>query len=441
MEKSYNILVIGNGFDLAHGLPTTYNDFLEFAERVTHIFEFLDLKSELDYQHSYLDGWDFDFYIKGMLREAFAKRRIVSDERGEYFEVPGSSLNEVNDLIGDNVWFRYFLARRFEIGENWIDFETEMSSVIQALDATRHMVETGNSIQKTTEKEQVVLTKIRECSNGAITNTYDSTQNIDRYTQYLYDDLKKLTRALEIYLADFVANIDVCKKSPDIESLDIDHVLSFNYTDTFEKKYKSDKKIECDYIHGKVDIHHKIDENNMVLGIDEYLDELRRDVDVEFVAFKKFYQRIYKQELMRVKDWCRKIKQDDELEKYSRKFLLEEQISYELVSENGSDKYSWRAFEKRAESHLENFKSNHKKHKLYFFGHSLDVTDKDILRELIISDNVETTIYYYSKDGRDKSDYERKISNLIKVIGEDELIKRTCGTERTIIFKMQQDMV
>lgn len=52
MEKSYNILVIGNGFDLAHGLPTTYNDFLEFAERVIHIFEFPASKSELDYQHS-----------------------------------------------------------------------------------------------------------------------------------------------------------------------------------------------------------------------------------------------------------------------------------------------------------------------------------------------------------------------------------------------------
>jgi len=25
-----NILVIGNGFDLAHGLPTKYKDFLEF---------------------------------------------------------------------------------------------------------------------------------------------------------------------------------------------------------------------------------------------------------------------------------------------------------------------------------------------------------------------------------------------------------------------------
>ena len=26
-----NILVIGNGFDLAHGLPTKYTDFLEFV--------------------------------------------------------------------------------------------------------------------------------------------------------------------------------------------------------------------------------------------------------------------------------------------------------------------------------------------------------------------------------------------------------------------------
>lgn len=27
-----NILVIGNGFDLAHGLPTKYEHFLEFCE-------------------------------------------------------------------------------------------------------------------------------------------------------------------------------------------------------------------------------------------------------------------------------------------------------------------------------------------------------------------------------------------------------------------------
>jgi len=27
-----NILIIGNGFDLAHGLPTKYTDFLEYVK-------------------------------------------------------------------------------------------------------------------------------------------------------------------------------------------------------------------------------------------------------------------------------------------------------------------------------------------------------------------------------------------------------------------------
>ena len=30
-----NILVIGNGFDLAHGLQTTYKDFLNFCNKGT----------------------------------------------------------------------------------------------------------------------------------------------------------------------------------------------------------------------------------------------------------------------------------------------------------------------------------------------------------------------------------------------------------------------
>ena len=33
----------------------------------------------------------------------------------------------------------------------------------------------------------------------------------------------------------------------------------------------------------------------MVFGIDEYLSKKRRDREVEFIAFKKYYQRIYKE--------------------------------------------------------------------------------------------------------------------------------------------------
>ena len=69
-------------------------------------------------------------------------------------------------------------------------------------------------------------------------------------------------------------------------------------------------------------------------------------------------------------------------------------------------------------------------HKLFIFGHSLDITDKDVLRDLILNDNVQTTIFYM-----DKKDYGRKIMNLVKIITQDELIKRTGGATKTITFK------
>lgn len=73
---------------------------------------------------------------------------------------------------------------------------------------------------------------------------------------------------------------------------------------------------------------------------------------------------------------------------------------------------------------------------MYIFGHSLDATDKDVLRDLILNDNVYTTIFYPNKE-----ELGRKIANLVKVIGQDELIRRTGGSTKTIEFKQQQDMI
>ena len=64
------------------------------------------------------------------------------------------------------------------------------------------------------------------------------------------------------------------------------------------------------------------------------------------------------------------------------------------------------------------------------FGHSLDVTDRDIIREFILADRVQTTIFYV-----DRTDYGKKITNLVKIIGQDELIRRTGGKTKTITFQ------
>ena len=57
------------------------------------------------------------------------------------------------------------------------------------------------------------------------------------------------------------------------------------------------------------------------------------------------------------------------------------------------------------------------KHHVYIFGHSLDVTDKDILRDIILNDNVHITIFYHDKDAMGQ-----QIANLVKVIGQGEKI-------------------
>ena len=60
----------------------------------------------------------------------------------------------------------------------------------------------------------------------------------------------------------------------------------------------------------------------------------------------------------------------------------------------------------------------------------MDVTDRDIIREFILADRVQTTIFYL-----DRTDYGKKITNLVKVIGQDELIRRTGGKTKTITFQ------
>ena len=53
-----------------------------------------------------------------------------------------------------------------------------------------------------------------------------------------------------------------------------------------------------------------------------------------------------------------------------------------------------------------------------------------------MNDNVFTTIYSVNKKVMNQ-----QIANLVKVIGQDELIKRTGGSTKTIEFKQQADMV
>lgn len=407
-----NILVIGNGFDLAHGLPTKYGDFLEFVKVIRQIVKTKQLNGAC-YTYNNINSYIGDFankLLENMIEDSCSFKQIWEE------------------LLDDNIWIDYFLQCNMYEKDNWIDFESEISDVIQHLDKDMH------GMNKTYKLEE----EFESISNGFLNRKfYESQKTFKDLRDRLLSDLNKLIRAFEIYLCNYVKNIKVNKKSPDIESLeDIGYVLSFNYIDTYTNIYGAKRDIVYDYFHGKADIDNTIETNNMVLGIDEYLTEPAKNENIDFVAFKKFYQRIYKGCKALAVNWCADIKKESEYSIYSRKFMLEEQIGYELVSEENNNFYTWEQFEKRAFTYDKEYEKKHPRHNLYIFGHSLDVTDKDILRELILNDNVNTTIFY-----PDKKELGKKIANLVKVIGQDELIKRTGGSTKTIEFKLQQDMV
>lgn len=420
-----NILVIGNGFDLAHGLPTRYNDFLFFCSVVKKIIEDNEVEKKIPKDTKSYKKWidnNENIIFKKIDNRIFlinfnSINRKQSEKDKEVFRnmldnffkkiffektIDQKIMKEILYLVFNNFWIDYFLQCDMHGDENWIDFESEISNVIQSLDESMRSFALESMIQPT--------------SNSFLNNRYSKLKGQFTYKivrNKLLNDLNKLIRVFEIYLCEYVEKIKIQKRAPNIEVLEINYVFSFNYTKTFSKLYKITKRRgeneidSFDYIHGQVNINNTIETNNMVLGIDEYLPDDRKNKDIEFVAFKKFYQRIYKEIGCKYKEWIDEIREDWRREKDLGKNELKKQIS-----------------------------RGHSKHNLYIFGHSLDVTDKDILRDLILNDNVYTTIFYLNKDVMGQ-----QIVNLVKVIGQDELIKRTGGSTKTIEFKQQQEMI
>jgi hypothetical protein len=373
------ILVIGNGFDLAHNLPTKYSDFIEFIRVIREVID------------------------KGIDKVNWGKLNPhiqVRIQTSRLLEILNNKQYWL-DWVGNNIWVEYFNKNQVFVKEGWIDFESEIASVIKSLDAD--MTEADG-------KRLPLHSYINQLSNPFLAEYYSKYSFVSQYEgsidknisfkeirDRLFSDLNKLIRTLEFYLIEYVGEIDIETVSIDIKGINPDKILSFNYTDTYSKLYGKGKKIEYDFIHGKADQNHSAEDNRLVLGIDEYLPEDRRNKEVDFIAFKKFYQRIHKETGCLYKDWVEAM----------QSYVLSVAPDFET-----DDTYT--------------------SHKLYIFGHSLDITDKDIIKELILNDKVDTTIFYYNREV-----YGQQIANLVKVIGQDELIRRTGGPSKTITFKQQ----
>ena len=422
-----NMLIIGNGFDLAHGLPTQYKDFLKFVNVVNAIFnkesyeeivtkETEKITDEDELKKEIEKTKDFFDFINS----------LNNQENFKYIE-------ELHNLSIDNLWINYFTKylsdNKLSLNKSWIDFETEISNFVKRLESLskakqvyliEHYDKAINNDEPRFEAPASNVVYLKNLVPNIIEEEYAvfntelsclvSIDYFENLKEKLIADLKNLIRSLEIYLSLYIDNLDTDLRIPEIFKMKdkIDYVLSFNYTNTFERLYAKpySHKVFYDYIHGKANLKNTVDGCQLVLGIDEYLDEEERNKNIDFIQYKKYFQRVYKKTGLIHVGW--------------------------LNSFNNCYKNA--------------INENYKKINIYIVGHSLDVTDKDILKNIIMFDKqdkdtipINVTIYDHNQEAS-----ASHIANLVRVITQDELIDKVYSKDENdpkIVFKSQSKSI
>lgn len=274
-----NILMIGNGFDLYHGLKTKYSDFLNFVEQING---------------SSLDNIFTDEEIK------LFKNNDSNNERTAF----------LCHLYQENIWYEY-LKERYKANQsnmqNWIDFEREIEHVIILLE--KYFTYKNGSKNEDKVIFDLYSRKFDYALNSKIYELCLEKKYFE-ISNLLKNGLDDFIQALSIYLEYYIENISMenTREESLIRSLissfsDNDvHVLSFNYTHTYKEIYGLSKEQDICFIHGEA----RNSGKNMVLGIEEYLDDDEKNRQLMFVSYKKFFQRIVKGTSNVYVEWLKK---------------------------------------------------------------------------------------------------------------------------------------
>lgn len=358
-----DILIIGNGFDLAHGLKTSYKDFLDFCQEQSKTSSPV---TYFDYKHCF----------------------------------------------ATNLWMKHFISKQEKLGDTWIDLEKEIYEVVKIIN--NHPTAGGGGMAFFYCPQILVI----EHSNNSFTfsnlsdkkyfrkpitdefektNTYRELKTNNKYIEvyfekpnyfinFLYDQLREFTKGFESYLIHEVLeqlnenskyklslqSIGVAPLSQDV------HILSFNYTNTCEKLYNNKFNTYCElrikpvYVHGKVGCNSTCE---LVLGTHSFENSTKSGaISPRLNVFKKHNQR-------------------------HRYGTIE---AYQGLIRTLTDP-------KRVINPV-----------FHIIGHSLDETDHKILKHiLLINKNATIKVYYHNEEAQ-----ERLINNITDIITEEEVMTR-----------------
>lgn len=351
--KMKNVLVIGNGFDIAHGLCTKYIDFYNFCNAIKRV---INGKKDIAIREDIKEE---------LLRSKFMKstaniinnKKIVSDE----------ILEKMINICKDNYWLNCIEERNLSNDPHWCDIEGVIADEISKLSYVAKKYD-GVRVSNLALNESNEIINIYQHVMNYASKSYSFKTSVCLFKEKLLSDLNDLTWMLEIYLSKFLNRKSKTYKF--FGTLNIDYIINFNYTDTYNKLYK--KNIPTHFIHGKIRDNDK-DAMNMVFGIGDSINE--DDNNYEFIEFQKYYQRI--------------------------------------IYKTGNNYAKWL--------------DNNEIMNIFIFGHSVNEVDGDIIKRLITRKYTNIYIYYY-----DQLALNSIVANLTRILGKEMIIDYT--NKNKIVF-------
>lgn len=376
-----NILIIGNGFDLYHKLPTRYSDFMFFATEWETFYREYDLNSQQIEPKK----------IRVPLSEKGELTQESLIEFAKYSEIYNKECIEfLNNSLKKNTWIKYFNEIENSEEMRWVDFEAEIYNALIAVEeySMEIIPQSTNGVVEgffPTRLRRIPAIFGKAADNGYINmtkkqltiNDLDPPRlqaNKELLIDFICRELDDLIKCLDYYFSEFVENICCECYSEQIESLkDID-LLSFNYTDIYRQIYRSTSLNEYHAVHGGVKNH------DIVLGIaDDTFDG-----KPEYIRFQKFFQRIQKR--------------------------------------TGAFYLKW--FDERNCGFL-SLKT------VYIMGHSLGYADFGVLEPFFTKPVIQKIVIYY----HDQKSYENLVINLVKALGKEKVIDEI-GKEKIVFEKL-----
>ena len=368
------ILILGNGFDIAMGRETKYENFIKFEQRLFTEPE-SDLQTFLDSKNINTHNYKDNLYLKFINKN--------KDTLGENWSNIEIMISKLTDAM---MYFKENSEVLFECTgyANYYEFDNIIPD-ISNYNAKHYLVEVIEEEIKRTEFENKEKESLIELLDHIFVKSLD----------YLIE-------LLEIYLSyldylDFeVRNIQRNPTALDeVPNLFNTYVLNFNYTNTSGHLFGTSEE-KTHFIHGRIDLDRTFSRiNTMVFGIEDK----EINVNSDLIPYQKYYQRVVKETGKKFEDF----------------FCIRNLKKRDIPGSN-----------------LQTIQGTSKN--IVVFGHSVDPLDKEIFQkcfELTITRKYNSRFIFTYFDEQAKRSI---IKNLAIILGKEKLIELT-GKQKIVFIK------